>query len=146
VYLRRHSISGFVAHSDIEPTSKWENTIEYALNTCDALLALVTRDYGKSLWCDQEVGYALGRGVLVIPVTVNTDPYGFIGKFQGLKGAGKKPEQLANSVQGILMKNETTLPKMVEVLVAEFESSNTFNESKVNISKWKSWATYQTIL
>ena len=36
--LLPYGISGFVAHSDIEPTTEWQNQIETALSTCDALV------------------------------------------------------------------------------------------------------------
>jgi len=135
IRLIRESVSVFVAHSDIEPAAEWQSTIEYALNTCDALVALVSQDFIKSKWCDQEVGYALGRGVLVIPVMVDADPYGFIGKYQGLKGSGKNADQIAIGLEKILLKNPKTLARMIEVLVGKFENSNTFHEAKENIAR-----------
>jgi hypothetical protein len=134
IQLIKGSISGFVAHTDIEPTAEWQDTIEYAMNTCDALVALVSPDFIKSKWCDQEVGFALGRGVLVIPVMVDADPHGFMGKYQGLKGSGKNFDQIASGIERILVKHPKSSPRMTEVLVGQFENSNTFNEAKVNMS------------
>lgn len=61
-------ISGVVAHEDIEPSREWQEEIEKALASMHALAALLTPDYKASKWTDQEVGVALGRGVLVVPV------------------------------------------------------------------------------
>jgi len=133
IQLIKGSISGFVAHTDIEPTAEWQSTIEYALNTCDALVALVSQDFIKSKWCDQEVGYALGRGVLVVPVMVDANPHGFISKYQGLKGTGKNAEQIASGLEKILIKNPKSSPRMTEALVGQFENSNTFKEAKTNM-------------
>jgi hypothetical protein len=39
--LGDYGIALFVAHKDIDPTVEWQNEIELALSTCDALLALL---------------------------------------------------------------------------------------------------------
>jgi hypothetical protein len=59
--------------------------IERALRTCHALAAYVTPDFHGSWWTDQEVGWALGRGVPVIPISVGVQPYGFIGAIQAIQ-------------------------------------------------------------
>src|ERR1700722_735851 len=61
--LLRFGISGFVAHNDIEPTVEWQTEIETALATCDALVALLHENFHDSNWTDQEIGFAMGRGV-----------------------------------------------------------------------------------
>lgn len=82
--LSSFGVSSFVAHSDINPTREWQEEIENALASMDAFIALLTEDFHKSLWTDQEVGYAVARGVPIIAVKLGADPYGFIGKFQAL--------------------------------------------------------------
>jgi TIR domain len=77
-------ISAFVAHADIEPTKEWQQEIENALASMHAFVALMTPDFHDSKWTDQEVGYALARGVPIIAAKMGLDPYGFIGKFQAL--------------------------------------------------------------
>lgn len=82
--LRLFGLSCFVAHEDIHPTKTWQNEIENALASMDAFVALLTDDFHDSDWTDQEVGYALARGIPMIAVRIGRDPYGFIGKFQAL--------------------------------------------------------------
>jgi hypothetical protein len=82
--LNRFAFSCFVAHDAIEPSRQWQEVIELALRTCDVLVAYVTRDFNASRWTDQEVGWALGRGIIVIPLKVGTDPYGFFGAYQAV--------------------------------------------------------------
>jgi hypothetical protein len=82
--LRIFGASCFVAHQDIAPTKAWQDEIENALLTMDAFVALLTEDFHESDWTDQEVGFALARGVPIIGVNLGKDPYGFIGKFQAL--------------------------------------------------------------
>lgn len=82
--LRLFGISCFVAHEDIHPTKVWQDEIENALASMDGFVALMTESFHDSDWTDQEVGYAVARGVPIIAVRLGKDPYGFIGKFQAL--------------------------------------------------------------
>lgn len=82
--LQVFGATSFVAHEDIHPTKTWQDEIESALASMDAFVAILTEDFHDSLWTDQEVGFALGRGVPIIALRLGRDPYGFIGKFQAL--------------------------------------------------------------
>ncbi len=85
--LKGFGISCFVAHKDIKPTRPWEKDIERALCSMDVLVALMSKNFHASEWTDQEVGYALGRGVPVVAVKIGANgrvPYGFMGKAQAL--------------------------------------------------------------
>jgi hypothetical protein len=83
--LGLYGVSAFVAHEDIRPTKAWQDEIENGLASMDAFAALLTEDFHASDWTDQEVGFALARGVPVIAVQMGRLPYGFIGKFQALR-------------------------------------------------------------
>ena len=82
--LAQFKISTFVAHDDIEPTAHWQVEIEKALHSMDALAAFVTEDFNNSVWCQQEIGFAFGRKVPVIPVKIARPPAGFLGKIQAI--------------------------------------------------------------
>lgn len=82
--LNRFAFSCFVAHDAIEPSREWQDVIEAALRTADVFIAYVTPDFNGSQWTDQEVGWALGRGLIVLPLKVGADPYGFFGTYQAL--------------------------------------------------------------
>ena len=82
-------ISGFVAHSDIQPTRVWENEILQALHTSDALVALLHTGFHESPWTDQEIGVAIGRNLLSLSIAFGETPYGFLGRYQALQGKGK---------------------------------------------------------
>lgn len=123
--LRRFGISGFVAHEDIEPTREWLQEVEKALFSMDACLAVLIPEFPKSSWTDHEVGIAVGRGVLVVPLRKGLDPYGFIGKYQGLQAAGKTVKQVADEIYRILVSSPFTADKMFSVIVRMFVSSRT---------------------
>ena len=83
--LGHFGFASFVAHEAIEPSREWRREIERALNSCDLLIAYVTPRFSESRWADQEVGWALGRGLVAIPVKVDGEtPYGFIGSYQAI--------------------------------------------------------------
>jgi hypothetical protein len=129
--LEQYSITGFVAHTDIEPTKEWQDEIEMALRTCDAMLVLMVPDFHESKWTDQEIGVALGRDLLIIPVRMGQDPYGFIGKYQAISYTDNT--KLVEDVYASIVKNKQTSKKMAYSLMYKFENSNSFMEARSNM-------------
>lgn len=121
-----------MAHEDIEPTKEWANEIEKALLTMDCLCAIITPQFIDSKWCDQEVGFALGRRVLVIPIRKNHDPYGLIGKFQGIQSKDKTANKLAQEIFDILCKNIHSKKVYIRNLGNLFLNSKSIDEA----NKW----------
>jgi TIR domain len=68
VLADRFGADAFVAHDDITPSKEWRSVIKFALDSCHALAAFLDASFHQSQWCDQEVGWALGRGVPIIPI------------------------------------------------------------------------------
>jgi hypothetical protein len=64
--LKQYHISGFVAHEDIAPSDHWQVEIERALHSMGAFLAFLTPGFSKSFWAQQEIGFAVARGVYII--------------------------------------------------------------------------------
>ena len=125
--LKLYGISCFVAHEDIHPTKEWQNEIENALHTMDSFVALLTDGFHDSLWTDQEVGFAFGRGVPIISVKLGKDPYGFIGKFQALSCSwDKAPTEIAK----ILIKKEPMLNAYIKAIqeCPSYDSGNRLSE------------------
>lgn len=122
--LEKYGISSFVAHEDIEPTNEWQVEIEKALFTMDALCAVLMPKFKESNWTDQEIGVAIGREVLVVPIRRELDPYGFIGKYQGYQALGKNLNEVAEGVFMILAKNPKTRNKLINCLIDLFIFSN----------------------
>jgi hypothetical protein len=122
--LEKYGISSFVAHEDIEPTKEWQDELEKGLFTMDALCAILMPGFKESNWTDQEVGIAIGRGVLVIPVRKEIDPYGFIGKYQGYQSLGQNIEEVAEGIFNIIVKNPKSRNKIISCLVDLFLLSN----------------------
>jgi len=127
--LALYGISAFVAHEAIQPSLEWQREIELALRSMHGLLALITPDFHASFWTDQEIGWAFGRGVLVVPVRLGADPYGFAGKVQGISGSLEQPKALAKAVFETLLANPQTHGDVRRAFAKEFCESGSFNQS-----------------
>lgn len=127
--LKKYGISAFVAHEDIEPSREWQNEIEAGLHTMDALAAILMDGFKESNWCDQEVGVAVGRGILIIPVRRGLDPYGFIGKFQGIQANDKTVAQVAEAIFTTIVGSPKTRIKMLRALANAIAQATDVDES-----------------
>ncbi len=135
--LLKFGISAFVAHEDIEPTNEWQDEIEKGLFSMDALCAVLMPGFKDSNWTDQEIGVAIGRGSLIIPIRRELDPYGFIGKYQGFQSVGKNIGQVAEGIFQIIAKNPKTRNKIINILIDLFLVSNNVNEGVERIKALK---------
>lgn len=115
--LAAYNITAFVAHDDIEPTKQWQGEIEKGLDKMDAMLTLHTKGFSKSVWTQQEVGYALGRDALVIAYMhePSENPAGFISKNQAVLRRNRNAEQIAEEIYQLLSSDPLTSARMQEV-------------------------------
>ena len=129
-------IGAFVAHDDIEPTEEWHREIERALFSMDALVSLLTEDFHDSDWTDQEVGVAIGRGVPLVAVMLGRDPYGLMGKGQGLGGCSRtNPNEIALKVFQLLLKRLPDKSRLFECALASYANSVSFADSAWRIER-----------
>jgi hypothetical protein len=131
------TVDAFVAHQDIEPAKLWQDQIELALQTCDALVALMTEGFHDSKWTDQEIGFCMSRRVLIVPVRLGVDPYGFIGRYQAVTPA-KDAAAIAKAIFGVLVSHELTSAKIAPLLVEQFSGSQSYVDAMRNAGLMKS--------
>lgn len=98
----------------------------------DALCAIIVPDFITSRWCDQELGFAMGRRKLIIPIRKGADPYGFVGKYQGIQSKGKKVSEVAAEIFEALCKNEYSKVAYTKILADLFINS----KNKTEAIKW----------
>ena len=110
--LAPYGIAGFVAHEDIHPTLEWQGEIERALRSMDPFIAVHTEGFSRSVWTQQEVGYALGRGTKVISFKMGEDPTGFISKHQALARQNRTAEAVALEIDGLLAQDNRTKDRL----------------------------------
>jgi hypothetical protein len=112
--LAEFSVSGFVAHEDIHPTLEWQVEIERALQTMDAFIAIHTPGFSASIWTQQEIGFAVGRGTKIISLKMGEDPTGFISKQQALARRGRRAEDVAKEINQTLADDPRTAQRLAE--------------------------------
>ena len=130
VELEAYGCDVFVAHEDIEPTLEWRREIETALGSCHCLLALVTDDFHGSLWADQESGFVLGRGLPVVPIRAGNDPYGLMGKLQGVPFNEAALSDVAETIFTALNSKQQTAQLVASGAVQAFLDSRSFAMAK----------------
>ena len=130
IVLKRFGISSFFAHTDIEPSWDWQDEIEKALFSMDALAAILMPVFHESYWTDQEVGVAIGRSVPVISICKKIDPYGFIGRYQCLKTKDKSIKDVASDIFSILISNKRTKGRMLNCLVDQLLTAPNLAETR----------------
>lgn len=114
-FLADEGVDAFVAHDDIRPTLEWQGEIERALATMDSFLALHTDGFNASCWTQQEIGYAVCRGVKIITVKMGKeDPAGFISKHQALLRQKRDAEAVTKEITQVLLDDPRTHGALVE--------------------------------
>lgn len=129
-YLGRWAVDVFVAHDTIEPSREWQDEIESALGTADALAALLTPEFVHSFWCDQEVGFCLARGIPLVPIAHGAMPHGFMGKFQGLIAHNRSVWHIAPRLFRILATHNGLTEKMYWPIVQRYVHSRNFDGTR----------------
>lgn len=129
--LAHWGISAFIAHEDIEPSREWMNEVEAGLETMEVLVAVVEPGFKESDWCAQEVGYALGRHIDIIPLRAGLDPFGFFGKIQGVQIKGKVATAVATEIVRLLLKKPKHRDKLLRAMGKAFRSLQSEQKTEV---------------
>ncbi len=114
LFLENFNFSVFLAHTSIEPTRIWIDEIYKNIKECDIFIPLLTEEFKKSNWTDQECGIAYSEDKNFVTISVNgiINPYGFLNKYQTLR--------FDNSKEGKNRFHEKT--KIIEALRINFEN------------------------
>jgi hypothetical protein len=107
--LQRYAITGFVAHA--------------------------TPDFNGSKWTDQEIGVAVARGVLMIPIDRGAKPYGFLEKYQALPSKGLLAGDVAAEVFRTICANAHTKGRMIDSLTRTISTGSDVSELLFRINK-----------
>ena len=126
-WLQRYGLEPFVAHNSIEPSAEWRDVIETALQECDALVAFLHPGFRESPWCDQEVGWALGRKRPILLLNYGLHPYGFVGKYQDQPCLTAQPQQVARYVVDWLSKTTSLHGRLGPGFVDALVNSHSWN-------------------
>jgi len=130
-YLEEMGFEVFLAHEDISPCEEWQDEIIKNLKRCDIFIPLLTDNFMKSEWTNQEIGIAIYGDKFIIPLQVNIKPPGFLGRIQSLK-LNPDEEIGAYHAQQIvgLIKNKSKFGKdMKNFVIKQLEDSGSFEDA-----------------
>ena len=118
--LHDFAIDGFVAHEDIEVSREWQAEIERALRSAHVFVGLVHEGFSRSWWTQQEVGWALGRGLPVFMIRLGEIPGGFPAKWQWPSMVDKDADLVATAIAKWITSNtqlsDLMVPGLIDVL------------------------------
>lgn len=78
----------FLAHEDLEGGEIWAEGLLKRIKNCDLFLILLSREYHKSSYTDQETGIAYAYDKPMLPISIDgIIPYGFMSKYQPVKAS-----------------------------------------------------------
>lgn len=78
-------LGAWVDHKRIKPGKKWRDELLLELRSCDAFVALLTREYVESEHCRMELFIARSRGCPVLPVALD-DCFDLLDRYEETKG------------------------------------------------------------
>ena len=139
--LEQYGLSVFLAHDDIPPLCDWHEEISKNLNECDVFLPILTRSFSESVWTDQEVGIAFGLKKLIIPLKVDTAPYGFISKIQACKLDARSPRRSCLKIISVLGDSQFS-ELLIDCFIRGLENACDFDDATKVLEKLDEFETY----
>jgi len=128
--LGHFGLQAFLAHEDIKPSAAWVTTIQAELRGCDPFLPLLTNNFPRSEWTDQESGVALGLDKLIVPLRVDIIPYGFVGAFQAVHLDPDKPRAGCRAVVSALVEQRPSeRSRFLDGFIPKFADSGSYDEA-----------------
>jgi hypothetical protein len=118
----------FVAHEDIRPSKDFQVEIERSLSEAHGGVIFFHDDFIESKWCDQEVGWLVGRGVPVFTLKfARAAPHGFIARAQALPiSENTKIEKILDELMNWAHTQDQLRPRLADSLLQKLRLSGSF--------------------
>ncbi|WP_303323632.1 toll/interleukin-1 receptor domain-containing protein [Actinomyces radicidentis] len=125
-------VDAVMARSAIDPGADWEQTIRGHLESSEALVCVGTPGFTSRPWCQQEVGWALGRRIPIMWIQYTRDelPAGFLARTQALDAVDKQSSEVARALLAWLARASGTRDAVAETLVSALEGSESFSDAR----------------
>jgi len=135
--LEPYGVDAFVAHDAIKPMKKWQQEILNGLMTMEVMLILLTDDFHESTWTNQEVGFALGKGIPILSVKIaDLNPQGFLSTEQALKV--KKGSDISISIPKIhnaIMQEIGQKGRLKVIMIEAFLNSTNYSDTIASLTR-----------
>jgi len=132
--LKPYGIAPFLAHEAITPMKRWHDVLLDALGSMDALLSFHSNGFNQSDWCGQEVGFALGRSIPVVPVMARELPAGFLGAVQAIKWKAESNNRCVEAVLGSLLAHDGIGARMSEPIARNLKFAGSWDSASTQIA------------
>lgn len=126
-------IDAVMARHSIAPGAEWEPTIRHYLEESSALLCVATSGFSTRPWCQQEVGWALGRHapILWIQYEAKEVPCGFLASQQALiPDDPNNQSQVALSILEWLAENSNIRDDLADTLLDALEKAKRYDDAR----------------
>ncbi len=134
--LKNRGHSAFLAHDDIQPSTDWLKEILRHLDTCSALIAVVTPEFAKSDYTNQEIGFILGKGKPIVALRFQkTELPGFLSWVQAINAS---PATLSSDTEKAVRTAEERLKNSV-IRPKEPVSAKDFVDSLLDRRRERYW-------
>jgi len=130
-YLYVYNFNVFIAHDDISISADWIDIIISKLASCDIFIPYLTEHFNDSDWTDQETGYALAKGIKIIPINAGKNPRGFIRGIQALKY--KDASDASRKIIRALLETSDLKDRTMDLLITVYGKSGTFDNAADNL-------------
>jgi len=100
--LKGKGFEVFLAHEDMEVSKEWREQIFEHLKTCEVLVALLTPNFEKSVWANQETGYMHGKDGKVVPLIMKGIDIRRFGLLEALQGIPIDEDSLWNAAEQVV--------------------------------------------
>ena len=133
--LEELGLEVFLAHEDIRPSSDWQKVILENLKSTDIFIPIITENFKKSNWTDQESGIAFVKEKLIIPIAVDKKmPYGFLGKLQAFNFSSKLPISAEKIIEVIIEAKPEFVNSLLDSLIKSFGASCSYDDAGLKSS------------
>jgi len=139
--LESKGLACFVAHDDITCGTEFIHSLQTELSQADIVLVIVSKESIGSCWVNQEIGYAVASGALVLPMIIDeTKPQGFLSTRQWKKierttgdGTGDGIANMNELTQWIfdaIMQRVDLGGRLIDTIIENLETSDGFIPTK----------------
>jgi hypothetical protein len=105
--LGLEGIDAFVAHQDIQDSVLWRDSLKKELNESQGFAILLTEGIESSVWCQQEIGWAMSKQIPTIAVNFIPNPpnFGFLSDYQYIHYGANDLKDIAERIANSLLLN-----------------------------------------
>lgn len=127
-----YGMEAFLAHEDIKVGQEWIDVILTNLKQFDVFVAVLSKNFFESEWTNQEVGFAICKGTIVVPISIDgTIPSGFLRIFQALTKFEYKEYQKSYFDKEIILDCKESIFDVIKIISANPDFRENIKDSLI---------------